>query len=106
MGTLQFHTLLELNLVATLTIDLRYIATTLFGSPKPFLRRLGLEVHDISLEGTLRVNYSMSWWCPKSETESVANLSLASSPFFFLKIEKHIHCHGLWQLVFFNLVMA
>ena len=57
------------------------------GSPKPFLRRLDLEVLDISLEGTLRVNYPMSWWCPetrtKNATESAANVSLASSPFFF-----------------------
>ncbi|XP_030943325.1 wall-associated receptor kinase-like 10 isoform X2 [Quercus lobata] len=57
------------------------------GSPKPFLRRLDLEVLDISLEGTLRVNYPMSSWCPetntKNATESAANVSLASSPFFF-----------------------
>ncbi|KAK4562325.1 hypothetical protein RGQ29_004990 [Quercus rubra] len=57
------------------------------GSSKPFLRRLDLEVLDISLEGTLRVNYPMSWWCPengtKNVTESEANVSLASSPFFF-----------------------
>ena len=72
------------------------------GSPKPFLRRLDLEVLDISLGGTLRVNYPMSWWCPTTETKnatwSAPNVSLASSPFFYLKIEKHIHCHGLWQL--------
>ncbi|KAF3969645.1 hypothetical protein CMV_006582 [Castanea mollissima] len=63
-------------------------------SPKPFLRRLDLEVLDISIEGTLRVNYPMSWWCPgtgtKNKTESagnvsLANVSLASSPFFFSK---------------------
>ena len=63
--------------------------TTLIGSPKPFLRRLDLEVLDISLEGTLRVNYPMSWWCPRTETKnatgSIANVSLASSPFFFSK---------------------
>ncbi|KAL4616115.1 hypothetical protein ACB092_07G175700 [Castanea dentata] len=58
-------------------------------SPKPFLRRLDLEVLDISLEGTLRVNYPMSLWCPstktKNATESIANVSLASSPFVFSK---------------------
>ena len=32
------------------------------GSPKPFLRSFDLEVLDVSLEGTLRVNYPMSWW--------------------------------------------
>ncbi|KAK9987820.1 hypothetical protein SO802_028059 [Lithocarpus litseifolius] len=62
---------------------------TTLGSPKPFLRRLDLEVLDISLEGTLRVNYPMSWWCPetrtKNETEGAKNVSLASSPFFFSK---------------------
>ena len=34
------------------------------GSPKPFLRSFDLEVLDISLEGTLRINYPMSWTCP------------------------------------------
>ncbi|XP_050261097.1 wall-associated receptor kinase-like 3 isoform X1 [Quercus robur] len=59
------------------------------GSPKPFLRRLDLEVLDISLKGTLRVNYPMTSWCPKNGTKnatwSEANVSLASSPFFFSK---------------------
>ncbi|XP_023897165.1 wall-associated receptor kinase-like 17 [Quercus suber] len=54
------------------------------GSPKPFLRRLDLEVLDISLEGTLRVNYPMSWWCPYGR--STPNVSLASSPFVFSKL--------------------
>ncbi|KAK9987822.1 hypothetical protein SO802_028061 [Lithocarpus litseifolius] len=61
----------------------------ILGSPKPFLRGLDLEVLDISLEGTLRVNYPMSWWCPETRTEnetlSAKNVSLASSPFFFSK---------------------
>ena len=56
------------------------------GSPKPFLRRLDLEVLDISLEGTLRVNYPMSSWCRTSETEIAPNVSLASSPFVFSKL--------------------
>ena len=56
------------------------------GAPKPFLRRLDLEVLDISSVGTLRVNYPMSWSCPKSETESASNVSLASSPFVFSKL--------------------
>ncbi|KAM3695554.1 hypothetical protein ACJW31_07G141400 [Castanea mollissima] len=60
------------------------------GSPKPFLRRLDLEVLDISFKGTLRVNYPMSWWCPKprtqNEAESAVSVSLASSPFFFSKL--------------------
>ncbi|XP_030943323.1 wall-associated receptor kinase-like 10 isoform X2 [Quercus lobata] len=54
------------------------------GSPKPFLRKLDLEVLDISLEGTLRVNYPMSWWCPYGR--STLNVSLASSPFVFSKL--------------------
>ena len=49
------------------------------------MRRLDLEVLDISLEGTLRVNYPMSSWCPMSETEIAPNVSLASSPFVFSK---------------------
>ncbi|KAK7860915.1 wall-associated receptor kinase 4 [Quercus suber] len=54
------------------------------GSAKPFLRRLDMEVPDISLEGTLRVNYPMSWWCPYGR--STPNVSLASSPFVFSKL--------------------
>ncbi|KAL4616106.1 hypothetical protein ACB092_07G174900 [Castanea dentata] len=46
---------------------------TTLGSPKPFLRRFDLEVLDISLTKT------------KNETESAANVSLTSSPFFFSK---------------------
>ncbi|XP_030942711.1 wall-associated receptor kinase-like 1 [Quercus lobata] len=65
--------------------------TTLIGSPKPFLRRLDLEVLDISFKGKLRVNYPMSWWCPKSgtknATKSLPNVSLASSPFVFSKLK-------------------
>ena len=58
------------------------------GSPKPFLRRLDLEVLDISLEGTLLVNYPMSRWCPydRTETTIAPNVSLASSPFVFSKL--------------------
>ena len=56
------------------------------GSPKPFLRSFDLEVLDISLEGTLRVNYPMSSWCPMSGTEIAPNVSLASSPFVFSKL--------------------
>ncbi|XP_023874401.2 wall-associated receptor kinase-like 1 [Quercus suber] len=56
------------------------------GFPKPFLRRLDLEVLDISLEGRLRVNYPMSSWCPKSDTEIAPNVSLVSSPFVFSKL--------------------
>ncbi|KAM4089318.1 hypothetical protein ACB094_07G141900 [Castanea mollissima] len=62
-------------------IDCKYT----LGSPKPFLRSFDLEVLDISLEGTLRVNYPMSWQCPKSKTVSIANVSLAPSPFVFSK---------------------
>ncbi|KAL4616119.1 hypothetical protein ACB092_07G176000 [Castanea dentata] len=74
------------------------------GSPKPFLRRLDLEVLDISLEGTLRVNYPMSWWCPptstKNETESAANVSLASSPFFFSKSRNIFIAMGCGNLAY------
>ena len=61
---------------------------TTLGSPKPFLRRLDLEVLDISLEGTLRVNYPMSRWCPydRTKTKIAPNVSLASSPFVFSKL--------------------
>uniref|UniRef100_A0A7N2KVZ4 Wall-associated receptor kinase galacturonan-binding domain-containing protein n=2 Tax=Quercus lobata TaxID=97700 RepID=A0A7N2KVZ4_QUELO len=54
------------------------------GSPKPFLRRLDLEVLDLSLEGTLHVNYPISWWCPTGNSTTV--VSLASSPFVYSKL--------------------
>ena len=41
---------------------------------------------DISIESTLRVNYPMSRWCPKSGTENAPNVSLALSPFVFSKL--------------------
>ena len=34
-----------------------------FSPPKPFLSTINLEVLDISLDGTLRVNYPMLWGC-------------------------------------------
>ena len=34
-----------------------------FSPPKPFLASINLEVLDISLDGTLRVNYPMLWGC-------------------------------------------
>ncbi|XP_050262186.1 wall-associated receptor kinase-like 1 isoform X2 [Quercus robur] len=76
------------------------------GSPKPFLRRLDLEVLDISLEGTLRVNYPMSWWCPKSgtknATKSAANVNLASSPFFFSKSRNIFIAMGCGNMALFK----
>ncbi|KAM3743389.1 hypothetical protein ACB098_07G141500 [Castanea mollissima] len=79
---------------------------TTLGSPKPFLRRLDLEVLNISLEGTLRVNYPMSWWCPgtstKNKTESVANVSLASSPFFFSKSRNIFIAMGCGNMALFR----
>ncbi|KAM4099205.1 hypothetical protein ACJW30_07G139000 [Castanea mollissima] len=70
------------------------------GSPKPFLRRLNLEVLDISSEGTLRVNYPISWSCPKSETESASNVSLASSPFVFSKLRNIFVAMGCGNLAY------
>ncbi|KAL4616099.1 hypothetical protein ACB092_07G174300 [Castanea dentata] len=70
------------------------------GSPKPFLRRLDLEVLDISLEGTLRVNYPMSSWCPKSETEIAPKVSLASSPFVFSKLRNIFVAMGCDNLAY------
>ncbi|KAM4099204.1 hypothetical protein ACJW30_07G138900 [Castanea mollissima] len=68
------------------------------GSPKPFLRRLDLEVLDISLEGTLRINYPMSSWCPKSETEIAPYVSLASSPFVYSKLRNIFIAMGCGNL--------
>ena len=72
--------------------------TTLIGSPKPFLRRLDLEVLDISLEGKLRVNYPMSSWCPNSATEIAPNVSLASSPFVYSKLRNIFIAMGCGNL--------
>ena len=74
------------------------------GSPTPFLRRLHLEVLDISLEGILRVNYPMSWWCPETKTKnenvSIASVSLASSPFFFSKSRNIFIAMGCGNLAY------
>ncbi|KAM3743388.1 hypothetical protein ACB098_07G141400 [Castanea mollissima] len=73
---------------------------TTLGSPKPFLRRLDLEVLDISLEGTLRVNYPMSSWCPNGETPIAPNVSLASSPFVFSKLRNIFVAMGCGNVVY------
>ena len=70
------------------------------GSPKSFLRRFDLEVLDISLEGTLRVNYPMSSWCPKSEIENATSVSLASSPFVFSKLRNIFVAMGCDNLAY------
>jgi hypothetical protein len=53
-------------------------------SPKPFLRRLNLEVLNISIQGTVRVNYPIFMTCDNG-TKSTANVNvdLVSSPFVF-----------------------
>ena len=56
------------------------------GSSRPFLRSFDLEVLDISLEGTPRINYPMSWTCPNGLRSAKHNMSLASSPFVFSKL--------------------
>ena len=55
-------------------------------SPKPILRSFDLEVLDISLEGTLRVNYPMSWICANGLRSARDHASLASSPFVISKL--------------------
>ena len=68
-------------------------------SKKPFLRSLGLEVLDISSEGTLRVNYPMSWKCPKGR-RAKNNVSLASSPFVFSKFRNIFIAMGCDNLTY------
>ncbi|KAK7859113.1 putative wall-associated receptor kinase-like 13 [Quercus suber] len=98
VGTLQFHTLFGIEpgcyIDDSFAIDYNYT----LGSPKPFLRRLDLEVLDISLEGTLRVNYPMSWWCPYGR--STPNVSLASSPFVFSKLRNIFLAMGCDSLAY------
>ena len=65
-------------------------------APKPFLWSFDLEVLGVSLEGTLRINYPMSWWCPFGS--STPNVSLASSPFVYSKLRNifiAMGCHNL-----------
>lgn len=38
-----------------------------FSPPKPFLASINLEVLDISLDGTLHVNYPMLWVCSNAK---------------------------------------
>ncbi|XP_059445535.1 wall-associated receptor kinase-like 10 isoform X1 [Corylus avellana] len=56
-------------------------------SPKPFLRILNLEVLDISLDGTVRVNFPTVYNCTNG-TSSTANIvELRNSPFIFSQSE-------------------
>ncbi|KAL0008621.1 hypothetical protein SO802_010123 [Lithocarpus litseifolius] len=53
-----------------------------FSPPKPFLATIELEVLDISLDGTLRVNYPMLWGCSnatRTEFDSYYSRSLVFS---------------------------
>ena len=68
-------------------------------SEKPFLRSLGLEVLDISSEGTLCVNYPMSRKCPKGR-RAKNNVSLASSPFVFSKLRNIFIAMGCDNLAY------
>ncbi|KAM4100268.1 hypothetical protein ACB094_05G055600 [Castanea mollissima] len=54
-----------------------------FNPPKPFLRRFNLEVLEISLEGTVRVNYPTFSSCSNSITKTTEIVNLTKSPFVF-----------------------
>ena len=54
-----------------------------FNLPKPFLRRFNLEVLDISLQGTVRVNYPTFSSCSNSITKTTEIVDFTKSPFVF-----------------------
>ena len=54
-----------------------------FSLPKPFLRRFNLEVLDISLLGTVRVNYPTFSSCSNSITKTTEIVDFTKSPFVF-----------------------
>ena len=70
------------------------------GSSRPFLRSFDLEVLDISLEGTPRINYPMSWTCPNGLRSAKHNMSLASSPFVFSKLRNIFIAMGCDNLAY------
>jgi hypothetical protein len=63
-------------------------------SPKPFLRILDLEVLNISLDGTVRVNFPTVYNCTNG-TSSTANIvELRNSPFIFSQSENRFIAMG------------
>ena len=54
-----------------------------FDSHKPFLRIFNLEVLEISLQGTVRINHPIFSSCTNSITTSIEIVDLAGSPFSF-----------------------
>jgi hypothetical protein len=56
---------------------------SLGASPKPFLRSLNLEVLNISLEGTVRVNYPTFFSCTNGSSSAANIVNLANNSFVF-----------------------
>ncbi|GLT53907.1 hypothetical protein SLA2020_271420 [Shorea laevis] len=71
------------------------------GSSKPVLRSLNLEVLNISVGGTVRVNYGTFSSCT-SGSDTTENVELAKSPFIFSQSENRfiaIGCDNLASML-------
>jgi hypothetical protein len=74
-------------------------------SPKPFLSSFSLEVLNISLEGTVSVNYPTSFICSNGTTTRIPNVNLAKSPFIFSQSDNRftaIGCNNFASMVSLN----
>jgi hypothetical protein len=72
-----------------------------WGYPVPFLSSFNLEVLNISLGGTVRVNYPIFFICSNG-TWSIPNVDLAKSPFIFSQSENRfiaIGCNNFASMV-------
>jgi len=67
---------------------------SLGASPKPFLRSFSLEVLNISLRGTVRVNYPISFNCSDGNTSSIPSVDFAKSPFIFSQSDNRFTAIG------------
>jgi hypothetical protein len=67
---------------------------SLGASPKPFLRSLNLEVLNISLEGTVRVNYPTFFSCTNGSSSAANIVNLANSSFVFSQSENRFIAMG------------
>ncbi|XP_062166433.1 wall-associated receptor kinase-like 10 [Alnus glutinosa] len=77
---------------------------SLGASPKPFLRNFSLEVLNISLGGTVRVNYPAYIICING-TVRIRNVNLEKSPFIFSQSENRfvaIGCDNFASMVSLN----
>jgi hypothetical protein len=75
---------------------------SLGASPKPFFSSFSLEVLNISLGGTVSVNYPISFICNNGTETRIPNVNLAKSPFIFSQSDNRftaIGCNNFASMV-------